>query len=130
MTTASIHHVALWVRDLDQAAGFWASCFGAEIGEPYQSRRRPGFVSRFAILQGGTRVEIMAAPWIAGNEPSDERQGWDHIALSLDSRKAVDSFAARCEAMGVLAAKPRETGDGFYEAVIRAPDGSRIEITV
>ena len=130
MTTASIHHVALWVSDLDQAAGFWASCFGAEIGEAYQSRRRPGFVSRFATLPGGARVEIMAAPWIAGSDPSADRQGWDHVALSLGSREAVDGFAARCEAMGLLAAQPRETGDGFYEAVVRAPDGSKIEITV
>ena len=128
MITASIHHVALWVSDLDQAAEFWASCFGAEVGEPYQSRRRPGFVSRFAVLPGGPRVEIMAAPWISGCD-ADERQGWDHVALSLGSRAAVDSFATRCEQMGVLAAKPRETGDGFYEAVVRAPDGSIIEIT-
>lgn len=129
MITASIHHVALWVPDLDRAAAFWASCFGAEIGEPYRSRRRPGFVSRFATLPGGPRVEIMAAPWIPVGDGDGERQGWDHIALSLGSRAAVDDVAARCERMGVLAAKPRETGDGFYEAVIRAPDGSRIEIT-
>lgn len=129
MISASIHHVALWVPDLEQAAEFWTSCFGAKVGEPYQSRRRPGFVSRFAVLPGGPRVEIMAAPWIPVSDWDGERQGWDHIALSLGSRDAVDMFAARCEQMGVLAAKPRETGDGFYEAIVRAPDGSRIEIT-
>ena len=129
MTTATLHHVALWVPDLDQATGFWSSCFGAEIGKPYQSRRRLGFVSCFATLPSGLRVEIMAAPWIAESDMDAERQGWDHIALSLGSRETVDDFAARCEIMGVLAAKPRETGDGFYEAIVRAPDGSRIEIT-
>ncbi len=129
MITASIHHVALWGPDLDQPTEFWDSCFGAKVGEPYQSRWRPGFVSRFATLPGGPRVEIMTAPWISVGDGDGERQGWDHIALYLGSREAVDSFAARCEQMGVLAAKPRETGDGFYEAVVRAPDGSRIEIT-
>ncbi|HEE0241674.1 TPA: glyoxalase/bleomycin resistance/extradiol dioxygenase family protein, partial [Serratia marcescens] len=30
---------------------------------------------------------------------------------------------------GILLSAPRWTGDGFYEAVIRDPDGNAIEIT-
>jgi lactoylglutathione lyase len=129
MTEVSLHHVALWVRDLDQAADFWKTCFEADVGAPYLSQRRPGFVSRFATLPGGLRVEIMTAPWIAERD-IDERMGWDHIALSLGSREAVDAFATRCKAKGCLAAQPRETGDGFYEAIVQAPNGSRIEVTI
>ena len=46
-------HVALWTRDLDAAAEFWREWFGAAIGDPYESRRRPGFVSRLATLPSG-----------------------------------------------------------------------------
>lgn len=121
-------HVALWTRDLDEAASFWEACFQATVGAPYHSKRRPGFVSRFATLPGGLRVELMAGPWIEAAN-ADEHRGWDHIAISLGSREAVDDFAARSRERGHLHAEPRETGDGFYEAIVRAPDGTRIEVT-
>lgn len=121
-------HIALWTRDLDAAATFWQTLFGATVGEPYHSQRRPGFVSRFAALPGGVQIELMTGPWIAA-EPDAERPGWDHVALSLGSTEAVNALAARCRQDGCLVSGPRTTGDGFYEAVLAMPDGTRIEIT-
>lgn len=122
-------HVALWTRDVDAAAAFWQRYFGAAVGAPYRSTRRIGFVSRFITLPGdGGRIEVMTGPWIAGTG-ADERIGWDHIAVSLGSESAVDALATRCAADGILISAPRTTGDGFYEAVIAMPDGTRIEIT-
>jgi lactoylglutathione lyase len=121
-------HIALWTRDLDAAAAFWQTLFGATVGEPYRSQRRPGFVSCFAALPGGVQVELMTGPWIAA-EPDAERPGWDHVALSLGSAEAVNALAARCRQDGCLVSGPRTTGDGFYEAVLAMPDGTRIEIT-
>lgn len=122
-------HIALWTRDLDAAAAFWQALFGATIGEPYSSQRRPGFVSRFVVLPGdAARVELMTGPWLEGRA-GDERPGWDHVAISLGSTTAVDAMAERCRAEGSLVSAPRTTGDGFYEAVIAMPDGTRIELT-
>ena len=122
-------HVALWTTDLDAAAAFWQRYFGATVGEAYRSTRRVGFVSRFITLpDDGGRIELMTGPWISAS-CSDDRIGWDHIALSLGSGAAVDALAARCAADGILVSAPRTTGDGFYEAVIAMPDGPRIEIT-
>ncbi|HEY2661863.1 MAG TPA: VOC family protein [Caulobacteraceae bacterium] len=122
-------HVALWTRDLEEAAEFFRRYFDATISDPYHSARRPGFVSRFVMLPNGNdRIELMTGPWIAGRD-SEERVGWDHIAISLGDATAVDALAARCKADGVLLSAPRMTGDGFYEAVIFMPDGARIEIT-
>lgn len=121
-------HVALWTLDLDATAAFWRTMFGAEIGEPYESRNRPGFRSRFARLPGGGAIELMAGPWVEAAAPT-ERVGWDHVAVSLGSEAAVDALAGRCKAEGCLLSGPRRTGDGFYEAVIVAPDGIRVEIT-
>ena len=121
-------HVAIWTRDLDAAAGFWTTYFGADVGEPYYSVRRPGFVSRFAALPGeDVRIELMTAPWIA--ESAQDSMGWDHVAIQLGSEAAVDELAARCDAMGLLASAPRMTGDGYYEAVVRMPGGAPLEIT-
>ena len=121
-------HVALWTTDLDAAARFWAEHFAAEIGETYVSKNRPGFRSRFARLACGAALELMTGPWLAGTADG-ERPGWAHVAISLGSADAVDAAARRFAALGLLASGPRMTGDGFYEAVVRAPDGTLVEIT-
>lgn len=122
-------HVALWTTDLDAAADFWQRYFQAEVGAPYHSRRRAGFCSRFVSLPGGgPRIELMSLPALA-RAPAAEHSGWDHVAVSLGSAEAVDALAARCAHDGLLLSPPRQTGDGFYEAVIRMPDGAPVEIT-
>ena len=122
-------HVALWTVDLDAAASFWENVFGAEVGELYRSARRPGFTSRFVHLpKDGAAIELMTAPWIEA-VPDREVTGWDHIAISVCSEREVDELAQRCREIGILSSDPRWTGDGFYEAVIVTPDGSRVEIT-
>ena len=123
-----IAHVALWTADLEASVAFWVDTFGAEAGEEYESRNRPGFQSRFVKLPGGGDIELMAGPWVEAAPPA-ERVGWDHVAISLGSEAAVDALAGRCRAGGCLISAPRRTGDGFYEAVISMPDGTRIEIT-
>ena len=40
----------------------------------------------------------------------------------------LEQLAVRMESIGLLVSPPRRTGDGFYEAVIRDPDGNLIEI--
>ncbi len=124
-----IHHIALWTRDLDAAARFWADYFGARIGERYESARRPGFASRFVHLEGGAAIELMTGPWLAAAEPELEREGWAHIAITVGTREAVRSLAGRLQAAGLLLSAPRLTGDGFYEAAARTPDGAVVEIT-
>ena len=125
----NLAHVALWTRDLDGAAAFWEKYFDATVGEEYHSKRRVGFVSRFVGLPGSNaQIELMTGPWIEKSEYS-EMMGWDHIAVSLGDAAAVDALALRCKEDGVLISGPRMTGDGFYEAVIAMPDGTRVEIT-
>lgn len=125
-----IAHVALWTADLERLCDFWAETFGATAGDLYESARRPGFSSRFLYLKDGPSIEIMQGPWIAPQDGQGERQGYAHLALSLGSREAVDAMAARAAASGTLVSPARMTGDGFYEAVLKDPDGNPIEITV
>lgn len=125
----AIAHVALWTEDLDAAASFWRDYFDGDIGAPYHSQRRQGFVSRFVTLPGGgPKIELMTIGGMA-QAPGREHPGWDHIAVSLGDAAAVDRLAARCQADGLLVSAPRLTGDGFYEALIAMPDGTLVEIT-
>jgi lactoylglutathione lyase len=124
-----IAHTALWTRDLDAAARFFETYFDAIVGEPYHSKNRVGFTSRFANLPGGdAQIELMCGPWVT--DATGESVGWDHTAIALGSESAVDVLAERCRLDGCLRSGPRWTGDGFYEAVITMPDGSAVEITV
>jgi len=124
-----IAHVALWTRDLDASAHFWAEHFAATVGEEYASRRRPGFRSRFVRLGDGAALELMTGPWVAEARADEERLGWAHLAVSLGSEEAVRTAAERFAAIDALVSPPRQTGDGYYEAVVRTPEGALVEIT-
>jgi lactoylglutathione lyase len=124
-----IAHVALWTRDIDAQMAFWQRYFNGVAGEEYVSRNRPGFVSRFVSLADGPQLEIMRLPDLLPAEQANERVGWAHIALSVGGEGQVDMLAQRARQEGILQAPPRWTGDGFYEAIIRDPDGNTIEIT-
>ncbi|CAI1140506.1 VOC family protein [Serratia liquefaciens] len=124
-----IAHVALWTHDIDAQVTFWQRYFDGVAGEQYVSRNRPGFVSRFVSLAAGPTLEIMSLPDLLSAEQASERVGWAHIALSVGEESRVDQLAQRAQQEGILQAAPRWTGDGFYEAIIRDPDGNAIEIT-
>lgn len=124
-----IAHVALWTRDIDAQVAFWQRYFDGVAGEQYVSRNRPGFVSRFVSLAAGPTLEIMSLPELLPLEQTNERIGWAHITLSVGDESRVDQLAQRAQQEGILLAAPRRTGDGFYEAIVRDPDGNAIEIT-
>jgi lactoylglutathione lyase len=124
----AVAHVALWTADLDASVAFWAGHFGAVAGAEYASRNRPGFRSRFVDLASGARLELMTGPWVAAGDGA-ERAGWAHVAVTLGSEAAVDAAATELATVGRLVTGPRRTGDGYYEAVIRSPEGALVEIT-
>lgn len=82
-------------------------------------------------LDGGPSIELMTGPWVADGmaRARAEVPGWAHIAVSVGSNEAVDALARRLDEDGLLVSQPRMTGDGYYEAVARTPDGSLVEIT-
>ncbi len=124
---ARIEHVALWVRDIDAVAQFYARYFDARIGTRYENPRK-GFQSRFLELGAGARLEIMARTGI-DTRAQDEKLGFAHVAIAVGDEAAVDALAARLRADGVtLVDGPRRTGDGYYECVVLDPEGNRVEV--
>ncbi|MCX3308511.1 VOC family protein [Pantoea vagans] len=123
-----IAHVALWTRHLEVQQQFWREWFDAESNARYQSRNRPGFASWFMQLEQGATIELMTLPDLAEGQPGRKVTGWAHIAISVGDELQVDEMAARAAEKGILVAAPRRTGDGYYEAIIRDPDGNLIEL--
>jgi len=125
---ARIEHLALWVRDLDAVAAFYARWFGARIGDRYENPRK-GFASRFLEFAGGARLEIMTRADV-GLRGNGEQLGFAHVAIVVGDETAVDTLAAAFGAAGVtLLDGPRRTGDGYYECVVSDPEGNRVEVT-
>ena len=123
-----IEHVAIWVRDIDRVAQFYARYFGARVGDLYRNERK-GFESRFLEFASGARLEIMRRVDVTEGSGA-ERLGFAHIAITVGSEAGVDAFAARIAADGMeLAGAPRRTGDGYYECVVLDPEGNRVEVT-
>jgi lactoylglutathione lyase len=123
-----IEHMGVWVRDIDAVAAFYARHFGARIGERYENPRK-GFASRFLEFGGGARLELMTRVDVIDRAPND-RLGFAHVAIALDDEAAVDALAAALRSVGVpIDDGPRRTGDGYYECVVRDPEGNRVEVT-
>lgn len=124
-----IEHLALWTDDVDRLCAFYAHWFGAEAGPLYESARRRGFRSRFlSFPDGGARLEVMAIAGIGEPGPAPAR-GYAHLAITLGSREAVIDLARRMHEAGIpIPSAPRETGDGYFEAVLLDPDGNEVEI--
>lgn len=123
-----IEHVALWVRDLEAVAAFYARWFGARMGERYENPRK-GFASRFLEFDGGARLEVMTRADVEARGDG-ELLGFAHIAMVVGNEAAVDALAARFAAEGIAVIDgPRRTGDGYYECVVCDPEGNRVEVT-
>lgn len=123
-----ISHVALWTRDPEAQRAFWQVMFGAESNQRYLSKNRPGFASYFMRLREGATIELITLPELDAGQTGREITGWAHIAIAVGNEQQVDEMAARAADSGILIAPPRRTGDGFYEAIIRDPDGNLIEL--
>src|SRR3954468_23778247 len=125
--TVRIEHVGLWVRDLDAVAAFYSRWFGARVGPRYENPRK-GFSSQFLEFDSGARLEIMTRTDVDARNDV-EHLGLAHVAISVGDEAAVDTLAAGLRAAGIpVDSGPRRTGDGYYECVVRDPEGNRIEI--
>ncbi|QLP07758.1 VOC family protein [Klebsiella oxytoca] len=123
-----IAHIALWTRQLEQQARFWVSFFDGEINEKYCSQTNPGFESFFVKIGDNIAIELMTKPGLVALTADNNHTGWVHLAISVVGAENVDRLAKRADAQGILVSPPRTTGDGYYEAVIKDPDGNLIEI--
>lgn len=123
-----IHHVALWVNDLELMKEFYQTAFGAVGGPNYRNEQR-GFESSFLRFDGGAQLELMTLAGLAPRSGLAESCGYAHLALAVPGRSDVAAMKDRLAALPcILLSGPRETGDGYYELAFRDPEGNVVEI--
>jgi lactoylglutathione lyase len=122
-----IEHIAIWVRDLESMLAFYTELLGGASGGLYENPGT-GFRSYFVSFGEGARLELMCRPGL-GAPPVARCFGYAHSAFRLGSREAVDAAVAALIRQGVtVESGPRDTGDGYYEAVVLDPEGNRVEL--
>ncbi|MDT2755221.1 VOC family protein [Enterococcus pseudoavium] len=122
-----IEHVAIWTKDLEKMKEFYEKYFNVTSSALYHNQKT-GFRSYFLSFDTGSRLELTSKQHLS-NRVADSL-GYTHIAISLGSKEAVDSYVEKFLDAGLpLLNGPRTTGDGYYETVIQDPEGNLLELT-
>ena len=125
-----IHHLAIWVDDLERAKHFYTHYFGGIASAKYRNEKK-GFTSYFIRFEQGAELELMRMDGL-DDCPTLQRGlslGLAHFAFGLESNQAVDELTNRFRRDGyTVAGEPRTTGDGCYESVVLDPEGNRLEL--
>ena len=125
-----IEHIAMYVKDLENAKQFFERYMGAVSNTMYHNKTTD-FKSYFLTFDDGARLEIMNKPVMDDFEKSMDRTGLIHIAFSVGSKEKVDLLTEQLKKDGyTVVSGPRTTGDGYYESCIVAVEGNQIELTV
>ena len=126
-----IHHIAIWVRDLEKVKDFYVKYFNAICSDKYTNEKKQ-FTSYFLTFSSGdTKIELMHNSGMSESiEMNASSLGLTHLALSVGCKSEVDRLTEQFRSDGFrIVGEPRTTGDGFYESVVEDAEGNRIEIT-
>jgi lactoylglutathione lyase len=65
------------------------------------------------------------------HSPQINITGWAHVAFSVGSKARVNEKTEQLMHAGYeVVGQPRLTGDGYYESVIKDPEGNLVEISM
>lgn len=125
--TGRLHHLELWVPDLDRAAGSWGWLLVALGYQPFQ--RWPDGRS---WRRGEHYVVVEQSSALTASSHDRCRPGLNHVAFHAGNRAEVDSLTADAMAHGwkLLFAKrhPFAGGADHYAAFLEDADGFEVEL--
>jgi len=129
-----LHHVELWVPDLERAVTSWGWLLERLGWEPYQN-----WAAGRSWRMGETYVVLEQSPALTGDRHDRMRPGLNHLAFHVQSRGDLDALVAKASTHGWTLLFPDrhpyaggaehyaaylEDGDGF-EAELVADQGTR-----
>jgi catechol 2,3-dioxygenase-like lactoylglutathione lyase family enzyme len=112
MKPSGIHHVAICVRDADEAVTFYTGVLGLTVLE------RPDFgFGGYWLDAGGQQVHLM--------QSESERSGGDHFAIRVDDLEAA---VADIRATGYKVNTIDHMAGAGHQAFLHDPSGNFIEL--
>jgi catechol 2,3-dioxygenase-like lactoylglutathione lyase family enzyme len=126
-TVTGLHHVELWVPDLDRAVESWGWLLGALGWAEYQH-----WDAGRSWRHGATYVVVEQSPALTAGAHDRCRPGLNHLALHAGTREQVDALAAEAGDHGwsLLFADrhPYAGGPQHYAAYLADRDGFEVEL--
>jgi catechol 2,3-dioxygenase-like lactoylglutathione lyase family enzyme len=126
-STGLLHHVELWVPDLDRAVASWGwllTKLGYILFQEFAGGR--------SWLLGGTYVVAEQSPALTGSGHDRCAPGLNHLAFHVASRELLDSLVAAAPEHGwrlMFADKhPHAGGAETYAAYLENEDGFEAEL--
>lgn len=122
-----LHHLTLWVPDLERAAPSWRWLLG-ELG--YTVDRSFDRVLLFRDPTGFAVVLEQSADMVPGMLHSRLRPGLNHVAFTVDSSAALADLVTRAGDHGwsLLAADGHAIAGGAEVAFLEDRDGFEVEL--
>ena len=122
-----LHHVEIWVTDLERARASWAWLL-SELGYTPFQKWKHGESWRL----GDTYIVIEQSPDLRAEQHDRLRPGLNHLAFHAGTRRDVDRVTAAAQSNGwqLLFADehPHAGGDEHYAAYLENDDGFEIEL--
>jgi lactoylglutathione lyase len=123
-----LNHVSLFVSDLQTMENFFETYFKTRATTIYFNPKTKLKSCRL-ILDDGSKIEIMEKPELLQNDKAINTVGYNHIAIGVGGKEAVNVLTKRLEKDGYkIVSYPHTTGDGCYESYVLDPEGNLIEI--
>jgi catechol 2,3-dioxygenase-like lactoylglutathione lyase family enzyme len=124
-----VHHVEIYVRDLEQTIAFWTPLLG-HLG--FAEERWSGGVS-YVVEPGAPYVSLLQVPEShLGYGHHRKRIGLNHVAFKAESRQHVDEVRAWAKGAGHTLLYderfPFATAPGYYAVFLEDPDRIKLEV--
>jgi catechol 2,3-dioxygenase-like lactoylglutathione lyase family enzyme len=128
-TTGTLHHVELWVPDLDRATASWGWLLGTLGYAEFQS-----WPAGRSWRLGATYVVVEQSPAMSDESHDRLRPGLNHLAFHIASREELDAVVDEAPKHGWALLfpdrHPHAGGPDTYAAYLEDADGFEAELVV
>ncbi|MHA7291681.1 VOC family protein [Arthrobacter sp. MDT3-24] len=123
----ALHHIELWVPDLQRATAEWGWILSTLGYETYQT-----WPHGISWLRGSTYIVLEESPDLSGRHHYRTAPGLNHLAFHAGSRLRVDALAGDSAEYGWAPLFPEKYphagGPDHYAAYLANSDGFEIEL--
>ncbi|QYC41825.1 Glyoxalase/Bleomycin resistance protein/Dioxygenase superfamily protein [Nonomuraea coxensis DSM 45129] len=127
VTTGTLHHVEIWVPDLQRAVVSWQwllQALGYALFQDWSDGR--------SWRLGATYLVLEQSPALSADRHDRCRPGLNHLAFHVESRAMVDALAEQAPAHGWTLMfpdrHPHAGGEQHYAAYLEDTDGFEVEL--
>ena len=125
--TGVVHHIELWVPDLQRAMASWGWLLGALGYQPFQQ-----WAAGCSWRLGATYIVVEQSPALRGGDHDRQRPGLNHLAFHVATPAQVDDLVTSAAEHGwtLLFADrhPYAGGAGHYAGYLEDADGFEVEL--